>query len=78
MSYQTKVRANYLNRTSKLAFYAARNRKGDVTRLAEAIGYSTSHISNVLAGRRSVPQELANEMYRISSRRMKNSEKAIA
>jgi Ethanolamine utilization protein EutJ (predicted chaperonin) len=78
MSYQTKVRANYLNRTSKLAFYAARNRKGDVTRLAEATGYSTSHISNVLAGRRSVPQELANEMYRISSRRMKNSEKAIA
>jgi Ethanolamine utilization protein EutJ (predicted chaperonin) len=67
-----------LNRTAKQAFYAARNRKGDVTRLAEATGYSTSHISNVLAGRRRVPQELANEMYRISSRRMKNSEKAIA
>jgi hypothetical protein len=62
-----------LNRTAKQAFYAARNRQGDVTRLAEATGYSTSHVSNVLAGRRSVPQELANEMYNISRRRMKNS-----
>ena len=78
MSYQTRVRANYLNRTSKLAFYAARNRRGDVTRLAESTGYSASHVSNVLAGRRSVPQELANEMYNISRRRMKNSERAVA
>ena len=51
-----------LNRTAKQAFYAARNRRGDVTRLAESTGYSASHVSNVLAGRRSVPQDLANEI----------------
>jgi hypothetical protein len=67
-----------LNRSAKQAFYVARKREGDVTRLAESTGYSTSHVSNVLAGRRSVPQDLANEMYRISYRRMKNSERAIA
>jgi hypothetical protein len=78
MSYQTRVRANYLNRTSKLAFYAARNRRGDVTRLADSTGYSASHVSNVLAGRRSVPQDLANEMYNISRKRTKNSERAAA
>jgi hypothetical protein len=67
-----------LNRSAKQAFYVARKREGDVTRLAESTGYSTSHVSNVLAGRRSVPQDLANEMYNISRRRMKNSERAIA
>jgi len=65
-----------LNRTAKLAFYTARNRKGDVDRIAENTSYSVSHISNVVAGRRSVPQDIANEMYRISRRRMKNSELA--
>jgi hypothetical protein len=65
-----------LNRTAKLAFYTARNRKGDVDRIAENTSYSVSHISNVVAGRRSVPQDMANEMYRISRRRMKNSELA--
>ena len=67
-----------LNRTAKQAFYAARNRRGDVTRLAESTGYSASHVSNVLAGRRSVPQDFENEMYNISRRRMKNSERAVA
>ena len=65
-----------LNRTAKLAFYTARNRKGDIDRIAENTSYSVSHISNVVAGRRSVPQDMANEMYRISRRRMKNSELA--
>jgi len=74
MSYQTKVRANKLNRTAKLNFFKARQRQGDVTRVAELTGYSESHVSNVVAGRRSVPQEIANEMYNITRRRMKNSE----
>jgi len=74
MSYQTKVRANKLNRTAKLNFFKARQRQGDVTRVAELTGYSESHVSNVVAGRRSVPQEMANEMYNITRRRMKNSE----
>lgn len=66
-----------LNRTAKQAFFSARQRKGDVTRLAEATGYSVSHVSNVVNGRRNVPQDLANEMYNISRRRMKNSDKAV-
>ena len=67
-----------LIRTAKQAFYVARSRKGDVTRLSENTGYSVSHISNVLAGRRSVNNTIANSMYRMSYRRMKNSEKAVA
>jgi hypothetical protein len=67
-----------LNRTAKQAFYVARSRKGDVTRLSENTGYSMSHISNILAGRRSVNDTIANSMYRMSYRRMKNSEKAVA
>ena len=67
-----------LNRTAKQAFYVARSRKGDVTRLSENTGYSVSHISNILAGRRSVNDTIANSMYRMSYRRLKNSEKATA
>jgi DNA-binding transcriptional regulator YdaS (Cro superfamily) len=63
-----------LNRTAKQAFFSARQRQGDATRLAEATGYSVSHVNNVIAGRRNVPQILANEMYNISRRRLKNSE----
>ena len=60
-----------LNRTAKLAFYNARQRKGDTTRLAEATGYSVSHVSNIINGRRSVNQDVANAMYNMSRRRMK-------
>jgi hypothetical protein len=67
-----------LNRTAKLSFFNSRKRNGDTSRLAEITGYSVSHISNVINGVRSVPQELANEMYNISRRRMKNSERSIA
>jgi|688.fasta_scaffold270817_3 hypothetical protein len=70
-----RVRVNYLNRSAKQAFYTARKRSGDATRIAETTGYSVSHISNVMAGRRKVNDTIANAMYKISSRRMKNSEK---
>jgi len=43
-----------LNRTAKLAFYNARQRQGDTARLAETTGYSTSHVSNIINGNRSV------------------------
>jgi len=67
-----------LNRCAKLTFFNARKRQGDISKLNETTGYSISHITNVLAGRRSIPQELADEMYNISRRRMKNSKKAMA
>ena len=60
-----------LNRTAKLAFYNARQRKGDTARLAETTGYSTSHVSNIINGNRSVNNEVANAMYSMSRRRMK-------
>jgi hypothetical protein len=78
MSFQTKVRANYLNRTAKLAFFKARKRQGDVTRLAEETGYSTSHVSNIISGRRSTNRYITNAMYNLTRRRVKNSELAFA
>jgi ABC-type molybdenum transport system ATPase subunit/photorepair protein PhrA len=60
-----------LNRTAKLAFYCARQRKGDTARLAEATGYSTSHVSNIINGNRSINDQVASAMYSMSRRRMK-------
>ena len=74
MSYQTNVRANYMNRTAKLAFFKARKRTGDTTRLAEETGYSVSHVSNVTSGTRRVNNTIANAMYMLTRRRVKNSE----
>ena len=78
MSYQTNVRANYLNRTAKLAFYKARQRQGDTTRLVEETGYSVSHVSNVTNGRRKVNTTIANAMYMVARRRQKNAKYANA
>lgn len=74
MSYQTKVRANYLNRTAKLSFFTHRQRIGDLTRLSEETGYSVSHLSNVTSLRRKVTNEIANAMYNLTRRRTKNAE----
>jgi hypothetical protein len=76
MSYQTKVRANKLNRTAKLAFYKARRRNGDTTRIAEQTGYSVSHVSNMTSGARKVTDTAANAMYMLTRRRTKNSDLA--
>jgi hypothetical protein len=65
-----------LNSTAKLAFYNARKRSGDAARLSEVTGYSTSHITNVMNGNRSINPTIANAMYRISARRAKTSELA--
>jgi hypothetical protein len=74
MSYQTKVRANYLNRTAKLSFFTHRQRTGDLTRLSEETGYSVSHLSNITSLRRKVTNEIANAMYMLTRRRIKNAE----
>ena len=73
MSYQTKVRANYLNRTAKLSFFTHRQRTGDVTRVAETTGYSVSHVSNMINGVRKVTDVAANAMYMVTRRRQKNA-----
>jgi hypothetical protein len=78
MSYQTKVRANYLNRTAKLSFFTSRQRVGDLTRLSEETGYSVSHLSNITAFRRRVNDTIANAMYMLTRRRVKNAELGLA
>jgi hypothetical protein len=78
MSYQTKVRVNYLNRTAKLSFFTHRQKTGDLTRLSEETGYSVSHLSNVTNGARRVNDTIANAMYNLTSRRMKKAEFAQA
>ena len=78
MSYQTKVRANYLNRTAKLSFFTHRQKTGDLTRLSDETGYSVSHLSNVVNKRRKVNNTIANAMYMVARRRQKNSEYANA
>ena len=78
MSYQTKVRANYLNRTAKLSFFTHRQKNGDLTRLSDETGYSVSHLSNVTSGRRRVNNTVANAMYNLTRRRQKNNEYANA
>jgi hypothetical protein len=65
-----------LNKTAKLAFYTARKRQGDTSRLAEATGLTPRFINYVKAGERNVNDTLANAMYSISRRRVKNSELA--
>jgi hypothetical protein len=74
MSYQTKVRANYLNRTAKLSFFTHRQKTGDLTRLSEETGYSVSHLSNVTSGTRRVNTTIANAMYMLTRRRAKKEE----
>ncbi len=73
MSYQTKVRANYLNRTAKLSFFKNRQRNGDVAKIADTTGYSERMVYYVLAGERRVNQIIANAMYNLTRRRLKNT-----
>ena len=62
-----------LNRTAKLAFYNARERKDDTNRLAETTGFTTRFINYVKKGERKVNDTLADAMYNLSRRRAKNS-----
>jgi hypothetical protein len=78
MSNQTKVRANYMNKTAKLAFYNARKREGDTTRLAEETGFTTRFVNYVKRGERSVNETLANAMYNLARRRTKTNELTTA
>ena len=64
-----------LNTPAQLAFYNARKRKGDASKIYWTSSYSFSHICNVLAGRRR-NTEIVNEAYKMARRRMKNSELA--
>lgn len=62
-----------MNRTAILAFYKKRQLRGDNARLSDETGYSESHISNVKARRRRINDEIANAMYYVSRRRVKQT-----
>ena len=57
-----------LTPTYKLVKVALRRKRGDITTLANQLWYSQSHISNVLAGRRS-NELVTNKAYRMSRNR---------
>lgn len=61
-----------MNTTAKLAFYNVRRRENDNARIAFETGFSSSHVSNVLSGRRR-NSSIVNEAYQISFRRKNNS-----
>lgn len=63
-----------MNRTAILRFYSMRTRRGDIQRLANETGYSESHISNVKAGRRRITNDIADAMYYLSRRRVRQGE----
>lgn len=52
----------------KLVKVAQRRKRGDVTTIANELSYSTSHVSNVLAGRRN-NDSITNKAYRMAYRR---------
>jgi len=55
----------------QLAFYTTRRRKSDYAVIAEATGYSDSHVSNVLAGRRNNDTIVKNAYRMVKSRKTK-------
>jgi hypothetical protein len=55
----------------------SRKRRNDVAKISEATGYSHSHVSNTLAGRR-FNDTIINTAYDITRRRMANDVKITA
>lgn len=60
-----------LTEVRKVAMFQQKRRRGDVTRVAENLGYSVSHTSNVLGGRRN-NRMITSEAYRRSRNRVPN------
>jgi len=55
-----------------LSFINDRIRKGDTTKIADRSGYSVSHVSNVLASRRT-NDSILKEAYKVTYRRKANA-----
>jgi hypothetical protein len=68
-----RAKTKQLNRTAKLAFYMARQQKGDNNTLAEQTGFTPSFVSYVKRGERKINETLATAMYNLSKKRAKNS-----
>ena len=64
-----------LNPVYKIVAFTEAKRRGDVARIADETGYTTSMVSKTLRGLRN-NESILSEAYRISYRRVKNSELA--
>lgn len=63
----------FLSEVQKVAQFQQKRRRGDVTEIALNTGYSRSHASNVLAGRRNNPS-ITSAAYRMANRRLTNEQ----
>lgn len=59
----------------KMTIIKSRQRRGDVTKVAGNTGYSVSYVSRVIRGLRN-NESILNNAYRLTFRRLKNSELA--
>lgn len=62
-----------LNEIQKISKFQQKRRRGDITEVALSLGYSRSHTSNVLAGRRN-NSKITSAAYRMANRRLTNEQ----
>ena len=67
--------ANRIPKLIKMTVFLSRKRRGDINRIAEDTMYSPSYVSRVTRGLRH-NETILSHAYRISYRRIKNSERA--
>jgi hypothetical protein len=63
-----------LNYTQKVSRVNRKLRTGDITKVAESTGYSTTHVSDVLSGKY-FNDRIVNEAYDMTRNRMSNAVK---
>lgn len=61
----------YLNPVYKIVSFTEAKRHGDITTIAQETGYSNSHVSNTLRGRRN-NEAIVNRAYRMVKDRQTN------
>lgn len=55
--------AKKLSLNEKVSYFKTRKQPGDITNVADDTGYSVSHVSNIVAGRRNVNEVIGNALY---------------
>ena len=63
----------FLSEITKVAKFQQKRRRGDGTTLATELGYSRSHVSNVLNGRR-INSTITSAAYRLANHRLTNEQ----
>ena len=65
---------NKLSYTQKISRINRKLRVGDITKVADMTGYSTTHVSDVISGKYS-NDRIVNEAYDVTRGRISNAEK---